>query len=428
MDTSTIDTDTDMNQPANVINDADPTAMTIKQASALILKCLRPLSTHESLPVIEALGRHSAKQIVATQDVPPFRASAMDGFALRVSECSKELRIEGKSLAGHPGENSLAAYTAQRVMTGAKVPDDADAVVQQENTTVIDGKLKINETPIKEQHIRMPGSGIKAGSTLLLPGERIGPAAVALLCANGVGQIRVQTRLKIAVFSTGDELVNPGDPLSEGQIYDSNRALLLSMLEDQSVELIDLGIVADTELGVSEAFEAARDADLVISSGGVSVGEADYVKKVVSTMGKVNLWKVAMKPGRPLTFGELGGNRSFFGLPGNPVSAAITCLLFVKPAIEHLCGSAHREIPSLTLPLRGKLNKNPGRVEYQRAILEKNANNDWIATTTGLQDSHVLMSLQQANCLIELPTNSTGAEDGELVTVIPFEHFGRGPL
>lgn len=417
-----------MNFPVGVVNDADPNAMTIEQATAQILSFLRPLSTHEYLSIIDALGRYSAQQVRATVEVPPFRASAMDGFAVRVSECSAELTIEGKSLAGHPGKNALPTYTAQRVTTGAKVPDDADAVVQQENATVIDSTLIINEIPNKGQNIRLPGSGIKAGSILIHAGERIGPAAIALLSANGVAQIRVQTRLKIAIFSTGDELVNPGSPLQEGQIYDSNRALLLSMLEDQAVELIDLGIVSDTEQGVRDAFEAANGAELVISSGGVSVGEADYVKQVVSSLGKVNLWKVAMKPGRPLTFGALGENRSFFGLPGNPVSAAITCLLFVKPAIEFMCGAAHREIPSLTLPLRGKLSKNPGRVEYQRAVIEKDANDHWIVTTTGLQDSHVLMSLQQANCLIELSTNSTGAEEGELVTVVPFEHFGQGPL
>lgn len=417
-----------MNPPVGVINDADPNAMTIEQATAQILSVLRPISSCESLSVIDALGRYSAQQVTATVEVPPFRASAMDGYALRLSECSEELTISGKSLAGHPGENTLAAYTAQRVMTGAKVPDDADAVVQQENATVIESKLIVNEMPRNGQHIRLPGSGIKAGSILIHAGDRIGPAAIALLSANGVARISVQARLKIAIFSTGDELVNPGSPLGEGQIYDSNRTLLLSMLEDQAVELIDLGIVSDTEQGVREAFAAANGAELVISSGGVSVGEADYVKQVVSSMGKVNLWKVAMKPGRPLTFGELDGNRSFFGLPGNPVSAAITCLLFVKPAIEFMCGAARQNIPSLTLPLSGRLSKNPGRVEYQRAVIEKDANDHWVVTTTGLQDSHVLMSLQQANCLIELSTSSTGAEDGELVTVIPFEHYGRGPL
>ncbi len=417
-----------MNQPEGVINDADPNAITIEAARTRILSRLSPSTLQETITANSALGRVLATDIVSLIDVPSFRASAMDGYAVRSAECDKVLTVAGESLAGHPGADHLPRFSAQRITTGARVPDDADAVVQQENVTRDDNTIIVNNAPVSGLHVRNPGTDSAEGSLLLQSGDRIGPAECALLAAHGVTHVDVICKLRIAVFSTGDELVEPGMPRKRGQINDANRALLLSMLNDACVELIDLGIAADSENALQGIFNRASDADLVISSGGVSVGDADFVKQVLEENGSMDIWKVAMKPGRPLSFGQLLSGAAFFGLPGNPVSAAITCLLFVKPAIDHLLRIKPSQLPPLLLPLQGSLKKNPGRVEYQRAKIVETPSGQWAVTTTGVQDSHVLSSLHKADCLIELSLSSEGATDGELVRVFPFTHFGRSPV
>lgn len=417
-----------MNQPEGVINDADPNAISIEEARSRILSRISPGLNTETIPSNAALGRVLATDVVSAIDVPSFRASAMDGYAVRSSECDQPLRIAGQSLAGHPGSDHLPKLCAQRITTGARVPDDADAVVQQENVTRNGEKITINVAPRSGLHVRNPGTDSAQGVVLLDAGDRIGPAERALLAAHGVMHISAVEKLSIAIFSTGDELVEPGAHRRRGQINDANRALLLSMLDDPCVELIDLGIAADSESALQAVFNKASSADLIISSGGVSVGDADYVKQVLEQNGSMDIWKIAMKPGRPLSFGQLTSGASFFGLPGNPVSAAITCLLFVKPAIDHLLGVAPSDLPALSLPLQGSLKKNPGRVEYQRAMIINLPDGQSAVTTTGVQDSHVLSSLHKANCLIELPLSSTGAANGEQVRVFPFTHFGRSPL
>ncbi len=417
-----------MNQPEGVTNDADPNAITIDAARARILERLSPSNIKEIINASSALGRVLADDVVSSIDVPPFRASAMDGYAVRSSECDQILTLAGQSLAGHPGPDQMPEFTAQRITTGARVPDDADAVVQQENVTRNDTTITIHKAPAPGLHVRNPGTDSAQGSVLLKAFERIGPTERALLATHGTTRVSTIAKLKIAVFSTGDELVEPGHQRRRGQINDANRALLLSMLDESCVELTDLGIAADTEPALEEIFEQASVADVVISSGGVSVGDADYVKQVLEKQGRMDIWKIAMKPGRPLSFGQLQSGSAFFGLPGNPVSAAITCLLFVKPAIDHLLGMKPNHIPALSLPLQGHLTKNPGRVEYQRAKMIRNSDERWAVTTTGVQDSHVLSSLHKADCLIELPVSSTGAADGEQVRVFPFTHFSRGAL
>ncbi|MFK7858887.1 MAG: gephyrin-like molybdotransferase Glp [Granulosicoccus sp.] len=417
-----------MKERDSVINDADPNAITIEEARLRIYRELVPCVEHETIQCAASLGRVISADVVSDIDVPSFRASAMDGYAVRTSECHSPLTVSGESLAGHPGDDHMAVRSTQRITTGARVPDDADAVVQQENVSIDGGTITINHIPTSGMHVRDPGTDSSRGSTILRAGDRVGAAERALLAAHGITQINVLRKLRVAVFSTGDELVEPGMSRKPGQINDANRALLISMLNEASVELLDLGIAADTETDVQRVIDASDNADLVISSGGVSVGEADHVKAVLKKNGSLELWKIAMKPGRPLTFGFLSPSQAFFGLPGNPVSAALTCLLFVRPAVDYLCGSQPDDLPALEIRLRGSLKKNPGRVEYQRAILSQNDSNIWEVTTTGLQDSHVLTSLHKANCLIELPMASEGASDGELVRVFPFTHFAHGPL
>ena len=417
-----------MNQPEPVKNDSDPDAISIDQAKKRILARLTPCPDRESIKSAKAAGRVCAEDVLTTTDVPSFRASAMDGYAVRVNECSQQLQVHGQSLAGHPGDDRLPGGTAQRITTGARVPDDADAVVQHENTTLEHGNLVINVLPAPGLHIRQPGSDTCVGSKLLQweillaqPNKRYWHRKEFRVLTCGENYVS-------QCFSTGDELVEPGEERKTGQIHDANRSLLLAMLDEPLLELIDLGIAADSHSALQAVMNATDNADLVISSGGVSVGEADYVKTMLENNGSMDLWKVAMKPGRPLTFGFLGEDKAFFGLPGNPVSAALTCLLFVRPAINYLCGTPTVELPPMHLLLKGNLRKNPGRVEYQRARLMRDENGQWLVTTTGVQDSHVLQSLHNANCLIELPMHSAGADEGELVTVYPYTHFSRSPL
>ena len=417
-----------MKLPPRVINDADPSALTIEEALLRIRDVLPRLKDVQNIDCLHALGRISAGDIHSPMSVPPFRASAMDGYAVRVADCHQALKLDGQSMAGHPGSDRLEPGSCQRITTGARVPDDADAVVQQENVEYNDGTVTIQVIPHAGLHVRNPGSDSRQGELLIDGGTRLGPSQLALLAAHGISNVQVYRKLVVALLSTGDELRKPGNKLEPGQIYDANRPLLQSMLQDSAIEVIDLGICKDSESALEQRLAAAQDADLVISSGGVSVGEADHVRHVLERNGQINFWKIAMKPGRPLTFGFSGPDQAYFGLPGNPVSAALTTLLFVQPAIRHMLGRTLALPPAMQLPLSDELRKNPGRVEYQRAIMQQDPQGNWQVGTTGLQDSHVLSSLHKANCLIELETGSTGAAVGETVRVYPFTHFAEPVL
>lgn len=408
--------------------DSDPDAISIEQAVQRILQKLVPIQTTESIACSSALSRVTAEQILSPGSVPSFRASAMDGYAVKVEDCNKPLQIIGQSMAGHPGDDHIVTGTCQRITTGARVPDEANAVVQQENVSRVDNTVTITQIPARGLNIRDPGSDSQAGTCLLPKNSVLGAAQMALLAAHGISSVNVRKRLKVAVFSTGDELVEAGSKRASGQIFDANRSLLKALLENSAVELIDLNIASDTRQSIHSVLDKAQGADLIVSSGGVSVGDADHVRSVLEQRGEISLWKIAMKPGRPLTFGMIDNGIAYFGLPGNPVSAAITCLLFVKPAIACMMGLEETLPPPLHLPLKGSLKKNPGRVEYQRGQIARCDLGSWHVSTTGLQDSHVLSSLHQANCLIELPLDSAGAGSGETVKVYPFSHFGPNRL
>lgn len=417
-----------MNLPPRLECDEDPTAITIEEALTRIQNKLTIKEGVETIACHAARGRVLATDIRSPMSVPPFRASAMDGYALRVSESHNSLRIDSKSLAGHPGVDTLPANGCQQITTGARVPDDADAVVQQENVSKEGDTIRINSKPRHGLNIRMPGSDSSSGAILMMSGSLIGATQQALLAAHGIHQIEVRLPLNVALFSTGDELVSPPEKLSNGQIYDANRPLLYSLLNSAAVNIIDLGIRSDNRRDIDQALLEAYQADLIVSSGGVSVGEADYVRHALEHRGSVDLWKIAMKPGRPLTFGMSNAGQPYFGLPGNPVSAALTALLFVKPAVRYLLGLDPIESPPLAMPVSDALKKLPGRVEFQRAIMAKQDDGQWKVGTTGLQDSHVLTSLHKANCLIRLPRDSAGVVPGEIVQVIPFNHFIDGIL
>ena len=403
--------------------DADPQALSIEAALQRLYDHL-PIVRHcESIPLARAFGRIAAADRCARIDSPPFRSSAMDGYAFRHAEGNLTLRIAGMSTAGHPGGDTLAAGTCQRITTGARVPDDADTVVMQENVSIHGDCIVIDLLPVPGFNVRASGSDMQRGQRLVASGDRLGAAALGLLNASGETHIDVVRALTVAVLSTGDELVEAGSTLANGQIHDANRAVLLALLNDPGIIAIDLGIHADSIDALRKAITLADDADLIVSSGGVSVGDADFVRDVIDRQGKVELWKIAMKPGRPLTFGQLHGGQAWIGLPGNPVSAAVTCLMFVHRALAHMAGSTSSPLLRVSAIMDDKLTKAPGRVEYQRGRIRQDAQGGWHVHTTGAQDSHVLTSLQQADCFIELPNESSGVSPGDRVVVIPFSCF-----
>ncbi len=409
--------------------DLDPSAMSIDAARNKIFALLPDFDETETLATASSRGRIAADTIVAPNPVPAFRNSAMDGYAFKHEDQLTTLKIIDKSLAGHPSRNQLTSGECVRITTGARLPDDADTVVQQENVSVSEQNLVIEKLPEKGFHVRQIGSDLNAGASLITSGTHLSPASLAVLTSHGISSISVKKKLKVAVFSTGDELVDAKPNVNAAQIIDANRCLLSNMLSNEHTDVFDLGIVADNLESLATKFnEAASSADIVLSSGGASVGDADYIKTVLEEHGKMHMWKVAMKPGRPLVFGLLQSNTPYFGLPGNPVSAAVTCLQFVKPSIRYMLGQAQAQLPHLSATLLSDTKKLPGRTEFQRGVLSIDEKGTCSVDSTGVQDSHMISSLQHANCFIELDSDSDGAKAGEQVNVLPFSLFSDLPV
>ncbi len=409
------------------MDDHDPDSLSIENAKALILDLVKPITDFQTLLLTDAYDRILAIDVVSQIRVPAGRNSAMDGYALIHGDLNSNkdtsLTLVGKSLAGHPWPGTLKPGEAIRITTGALIPNGADCVIMQEVVTVKDNHIHIKGQHSKHQYIREAGSDIDLSEKVLKRGCKLGAAELGLLAAIGKSSVEVVRQPRVAIFSTGDELVSPGQNPEYGQIFDSNRFTLTGLLKKTGAEILDLGIVADTQKALEKAFEQSREADLIISTGGVSVGEADYVRQVLQSMGKLHMWKIAMKPGRPLTVGKLNSGSLFFGLPGNPVSGMVTFHLFVAAALRKI--QAIDQHTDLVFPAicTNKLNKLPGRVEFQRGILSTNGKGNWEVATTGLQDSHVLTSMHLANCYIILDLESRGAEEGEVVKVMPFETY-----
>lgn len=300
------------------------------------------------------------------------------------------------------------------------MPDATDTVIIQEHVERVDDVILIDAETKLGANVRQAGEDIATGDIVLEKGARITPADIGLIASLGLGNVEVTRKLRVAFFSTGDELCAIGEELKDGNIYDSNRYTLFGMLSELNVTIMDMGVIRDDREALQQAFEkAASQADVIITTGGVSVGEADFVKEILQATGSVNFWKVAMKPGRPLAFGKIK-DAYFFGLPGNPVSVMVTFYQFVKPAIRHLMAETKTETVTIQVPCISKLKKRPGRVEYQRGILERDKNNQWVVRKTGAQGSGILRSMSQANCFIVLPVNSNSVEPGTIVEVQPF--------
>ena len=401
--------------------DCTPASLGFEAALAQVLGTLTPLPGSEQVPLDRALGRVLAQPLVAGMDLQPWPNSAMDGYAFAAADLDRArgegLTLAGTALAGHPFTGTLAAGQCVRILTGAILPAGTDTVVMQEQAIVEGPRVRLTAALRRGANVRMPGEDVRSGQIVLPAGCRLGPPQVALAAALGQAQVAVARRPRVALFTSGDELTPLGQPLAAGAIYDSNRYLLRALLEEMGVSVVDLGIVADDPQAVRAAFAAARtQADVVISSGGVSVGDADYVREVFSEFGDIHFWRIDMKPGRPLAFGRLG-ETWFFGLPGNPVSTAVTFLQFVRPALRLLEGEPASPPLRLELPLLEPVHKAPGRLDFQRGVLLRDAAGRLGVRSAGPQGSHVMSSLAAADCLMVLPAATGDLPAGSLVEV-----------
>ena len=403
-------------------SDYDPNSMPVEKAREHIRAFLSPVTTVERLSIRATLGRVLAEDVISPVNVPKHDNSAMDGYAVRFADLKSDaettLKIVGSAFAGKPYQGTLASGQAVRIMTGAVIPSGADSVVQQERAKASADQVSVMPLPKKGTNTRSAGEDLRAGEAALKRGQLVRPAEIGMMASLGIGEVAVYRKLRVAFFSTGDELVAVGTPLGPGQIYDSNRYTIYGLLVRLGCEVLDMGVIRDTPEDVEQAFkDAAQSADVVITSGGVSVGEADYVKQVLDRLGEVLFWKIAMKPGRPLAYGKIG-DAHFFGLPGNPVAVMVTFYQFVRDALLHLQGQTGTiPLPTQKVVCTSPIKKAPGRTEFQRGILSRDATGQWSVRTTGDQGSGILSSMSQANCFIILPTDQGNVPPGSEVDV-----------
>ncbi len=392
-----------------------------EEAVDLLLSHAKPIQDRETLTLHDALGRVLAAPVKSAINVPGWDNSAMDGYAVRTADVPAEgtcLKISQRIPAGVAPE-PLAPGTAARIFTGAPVPEGTDAVVMQELTCQQDDEVIINTVPQPGAHIRRAGEDIRAGEEIMLPGEQLLPQHLGLAASVGVGTLQVWRRLKVAVLASGDELLMPGEPLAPGMIYNSNIFTVAGMLRSLGCEVIDLGQVEDTLEATKQALlDAAGQSDLVIASGGVSVGEEDHVKPAVEALGKLNMWKVAIRPGKPVAFGHIG-DTPFIGTPGNPVSLFVTFLLFARPFIHKLAGLKEVLPVSIQATAGFAWSKPDKRREFHRARLEKQADGSDLIQIHPSRSSAVLSSTTWANGLVILPENQT-IQPGDKVQFLPF--------
>jgi len=395
----------------------------LESAMEQMLSRIVPVTETQTVPLLQANGRITAHPVTSPIDVPGFDNSAMDGYAVRISDIAAggALPVAGKAFAGQPFTGEWPAGTCVRIMTGAPVPAGAEAVVMQEEAEVTESGVCINAAVTNGQNIRLRGEDIRQGGSVLPAGKKLSAAELPLIASLGIPEVEVVRKVRAAVFSTGDELQLPGQPLSEGQIYDTNRLAVHLMLEQLGCEVIDLGIIKDEPEALRAAFiEADSQADVVISSGGVSVGEADYTKQLLEELGEVGFWKLAIKPGKPFAFGRLQ-NSWFCGLPGNPVSAALTFYQLVQPLLAKLSGQQGNALPPRSRARTvGKLKKAPGRLDFQRGIVRTGEDGQLEVLSTGHQGSHIFSSFSQANCFIVLERERGNVEAGDWVEIEPF--------
>ena len=405
---------------ASCADDYDPNSMPVAKARAFIHTFLSPVSGVARVAVRSALGRVLAEDVISPVNVPGHRNSAMDGWAMRFEDlgtAATTLIEVGTSFAGQPFTGTLGKGECVRIFTGGVVPEGADTVVMQERASKTGNAVTFPPGQQRGQNVRKAGEDLREGAVALAKGRIVRPAELGLIASIGIGEVSVYRPLRVVFFSTGDELVQIGNPLAAGQIYDSNRYTLHGMLTRLGCEVIDMGVIRDDPAILEQAFKDASDiADVVITSGGVSVGEADFVKQLMDKLGEVVFWKIAMKPGRPLAYGKIG-KAHFFGLPGNPVSVMVTFYQFVRDALLTLQGVSPLPVqPLLKAICTSPIKKAPGRTEFQRGVLYLE-DGVFKVRVTGEQGSGILKSMSDANCFIMLHDDVGNVAAGATVEV-----------
>ncbi len=431
-----------LQQIASCVTGYDPNALPVVKASEFIARLVPRVQAVESLAIRSALGRVLARDLVSGIDVPSHDNSAMDGYALRsvdlLGAADTLIEVAGTAYAGTPFGDTVPIGQGVRIMTGAVMPDGLDTVVPQEFTrTEADGRIRIPQGSVKPgDNRRLRGEDLARGEAALKAGRILTPADLGLLASLGQAEVAVYRRLRVAFFSTGDELRSIGEPLEAGCVYDSNRYTIWGMLSRLGLELLDLGVVRDEPAALRAAFtQAAACADAVITSGGVSVGEADHTKQIMAELGEVLFWKIAMRPGRPMAIGRIGSANSastpgegelghqaiLFGLPGNPVAVMVTFYAFVREALLAMSGATPQPLAPLRAVSQAALRKKPGRTEYQRGIVSQAEDGRWQVRITGSQGSGILRSMSQANGMVVLHHDQGDVAAGDLVDVIAFD-------
>jgi molybdopterin molybdotransferase len=398
--------------------------LSLEAALNRIIKAILPVSGSESVSLSDAMGRVLADDVCSPINLPSDRNAAMDGYALASADFDGNreftLNLAGTSWAGKPFEGKLERGCCVRIFTGAVVPDGADSVIMQEHTAASGGKVRFEAGAKPYENVRKAGEEIQQGCKLCQQGKKLSAADIGLLAAAGIGSVKVHRMLNIAFFSTGDELTPIGQPLGAGQIYDSNRYALAALLSDPCYHRLDLGVIPDDIEQLQNSIkQAAGNNDVIISTGGASVGEADYIKEVLQNLGEISVWKIAVKPGKPLIFGKIGACY-YFGLPGNPVSMMVTFQQIVAPALNHLSGAMPEKSLRISALCTTPLKKTPGREEFQRGILTQDNEGNFYVESTGSQGSHMLSSVSRGNCYIVLPVENSGVKTGEKVMVEPY--------
>lgn len=398
--------------------------------SVAIEQCLASVpvkNTSETVKLDDALGRVVAQDIVSKINVPPWDNSAMDGYAVNTQHAlaSASLPIDTVITAGMAPDHSLGDHSVTRIMTGAPIPAGADAVIMQENTEKNEELVTILQAAVPGENIRRQGSDIEVGQTIVSKGTVLAASHLMLLASIGLADIQVLSKLKVGVLATGDELCQPGQDKAVNQIYESNRTGVKALLSEYGVDVVDYGIVGDTPDDIRAVFaRAATQVDLIISSGGVSVGDADFVKQIIAELGEINFWKVAIKPGKPFAFGHIG-KAVFCGLPGNPVSAYVTCQQIVLPVISHMQGRTEALSKlTVTATLKGQVKRRAGRQEFIRALASQSNTGELFVTPLAKQSSGVMSTVTQANCYLLVDKETAHLRDGDPVSVQLFDTRG----
>ncbi len=412
------------------LSDYDPDALPVADAQRIIAEFITPLQVVEKIALRSALGRVLASDIISPINVPSHDNSAMDGYALRGTDLVDQaltLQIVGTAFAGRAFEGSVGIGQCIRIMTGAIMPPHCDTVIPQEFTVdASEQQVTIPAGSVRPgDNRRLAGEDLQVGTAALRKGRILHPADLGLLASLGVAEVAVQRRLRVAFFSTGDELRSVGETLDPGCVYDSNRYTLHGMLTRLGCDLIDMGVVRDDPIALEAAFRTAcENADAIITSGGVSVGAADYTKQMMAQLGDVSFWKIGMRPGRPMAFGRIQSNEHsafLFGLPGNPVAVMVTFYFLARQALLRMMGADDSPLPLMRAVSVKPIRKKPGRTEYQRGVLHMDAQGNPAVTITGAQGSGILRSMIEANCMVVLHDAQGAVQAGDLVDVILFD-------